>query len=378
MNNRRVLLATLFTGYNFGSSLQAYASKMFLLKMGLDCEIVGIKGFVKGRDIRPIKLLTILFRLLIYRKNCNGLSPYINQYSKVFIDGTRNLFDKFTEDYIVPQYYDWGTLKKIAQFSLGCFAGSDQIWSSTTLYVDPLYYLRFCPMHKRVAFAPSFGHDFIVPFNKKKMSKWISDFKFLSVRENSGVKLIRELTGKDAIQLIDPTLMISKSEWIRFFNIKNSKERYILAYFLDPPSNIAREVIYYLSNKLECKVIAIPYIFEDKGYCDTFESAGPIEFIKLIMNAQMVCTDSFHGTAFSINFHTPFYVFERKYTGNTQNTRIKSILSCVKMEDRLEPSLKDITFDKIDFSYSDEILDSERLKAKRYVMTILKSLEIIK
>lgn len=104
-------------------------------------------------------------------------------------------------------------IKSIAKEAVACFSGSDQIWNSSTLYVDPLYYLRFAPKQKRVALSPSFGRNFIADYNKNKMKKWINDYPYLSVREDSGVKLIKELTGLEAQHLLDPTLIINSEEW---------------------------------------------------------------------------------------------------------------------------------------------------------------------
>lgn len=87
----------------------------------------------------------------------------------------------------------------MAKDALAGFSGSDQIWNSSTLYVDPLYYLRFAPKHKRIALSPSFGRDFIADYNKDKMRDWISDYPYLSVRE--------------ALHLLDPTLIINADEW---------------------------------------------------------------------------------------------------------------------------------------------------------------------
>ena len=209
--NRKVLLTTVFSGYNYGSSLQALAGKIILQEMGYDCQLVAQKSLVKGRDIRLGKLLTILTRSLLLRgKNgSKALSTYQGSYNKTMVGNSAERFARFTEEILQPQYLSWKGLEKAAKVCKICFAGSDQIWNSSTMYVDPMYYLRFAPLEKRVAFAPSFGRDFVADYNKEKMSRWIGEFAHLSVREDSGVTLIKEMTGNDAIQLIDPTLMVN-------------------------------------------------------------------------------------------------------------------------------------------------------------------------
>lgn len=370
----KVLLTTVFSGYNYGSSLQVLATKTILKELGYDCRLVAMKSLIKGRDIRIKKLITILIRSWLIRgKNgANALSTYKGSYNKVMIGDSVTRFEQFTNEYLEPQYMSWNSMKRLAKECVACFAGSDQIWNSSTMYVDPMYYLRFAPAEKRIAFAPSFGRDFVADYNKKKMSKWISDFAYLSVREDSGVRLIKDLTGRDAIHLIDPTLMVKGETWKKTLNLQDKQRNYILTYFLDKPSESARKAIAELKETLKCEVIAIPYQFDDMSYCDKVVPTGPIEFLDLINNAKCVLTDSFHGTAFSINLHTPFYVFGRNYgTAHSQNSRIESILKMMNMQDRFEQ--KDIVgqLKAINFEVSEQILSDERNKSRNYIINTI-------
>lgn len=371
----KVLLTTVFTGFNYGSSLQAFAGKTLLKSLGYDCELVAQKSLVKGRDIRLGKLLTILTRSLLLRgkSGSKSLATYQGSYSKEMIGDSSARFAKFTEEYLKPKYLSWNGLKKEAADCVACFAGSDQIWNSSTMYVDPMYYLRFAPAEKRIALAPSFGRDFIADYNQKKMGKWISEFAHVSVREDSGVKLIKDVADKDAIQLVDPTLMIDGDTWRNSLNVDDKDGNYILAYFLDKPSEKALAAIKHLKEKMECEVIGIPYKFEDMKYCDKIVPTGPIEFLDLINNAICVLTDSFHGTAFSINLHTPFYVFGRLYgSAHSQNSRVESILRKMNMTDRFEPADAFTTMNEVDFEYSEKVLTEERQKAKDYIINSIK------
>lgn len=374
MKNKKVLLTTVFTGYNYGSSLQAFAGKAFLSSLGLDCKLVARKSLIKGRNIQLRKLLVIAFRSLFVSKK--GLTTFQKQYAKVMIGNSAEKFLQFEREYLCPCYLSWHELKREAANSNACFAGSDQIWNSSALYVDSLYYLRFAPQKKRVAFAPSFGRDFVAEYNRKKMALWIADIPYLSVREDSGVTLVKLLTERKATQLIDPTLMISSEQWCSLFSLPSGTNHYILAYFLDTPSDKARMVLKEMSALLKCKVISIPHEFADMTYCDEKVAAGPIEFLNLVKKAQLVCTDSFHGTAFSINFHTPFYAFERAYgTASKQSSRVLSILKKVNMLDRYEPKGNYEKWNYIDFEQSDKILGEERIKCKTYVREALDKIE---
>lgn len=371
----KVILTTVFSAFNYGSSLQALAGKRIIEKTGYECELVKLKSLIKGRDVRIGKLMTILFRSIFLNKN-NSLKTYNNSYNKTLVEGTECKFFNFTDTYLKPQEVTYGELKRMAEESIACFSGSDQIWNSSTLYVDPLYYLRFAPQYKRVALSPSFGRDFIADYNKEKMRKWINDYHYLSVREDSGVKLIKELTGRDATHLLDPTLIINSEEWKSILCIEDKPNDYILAYFLDEPSDYAKKCLKKLKEKLDCKILAIPYKFEYMDYSDSIIAAGPKEFVELVANAKVVCTDSFHGTVFALNMHTPFFAFEREYgSANKQSERVLSILRKVDMLDRYQPKNVVEELNNLDFEHSEEILNVERKKAYDYVNNAINSIK---
>ena len=373
--SNRILLTTVFSAFNYGSSLQALAGKQIIRKTGYECDLVKLKSLVKGRDVRLGKLITILCRSLFLKKN-NALKTYGTSYNKAFVEGTENKFFAFTDNYLKPIEVSWGGLKSMAKDAVACFSGSDQIWNSSTLYVDPLYYLRFAPKYKRVALSPSFGRDFIAEYNKDKMKEWISDYPYLSVREDSGVKLIEELTGREALHLLDPTLIINADEWRNILSIEDKTKDYVLAYFLDKPSALAKKSLKALKEKLNCKIVAIPYNFESMNYCDETVAAGPKEFVELVANAKVVCTDSFHGTVFALNMHTPFFAFEREYgSANKQSERVLSILRKVDMLDRYQPQNVVDEIENLNFNYSEEVLSSERKKAYDYVNNAINSIK---
>ena len=372
----KVLLTTVFTGYNYGSCLQALAGKIILEKHGYECMLVGRKSLMKGRDVRFGKLFTILYRSIILKGRTKSLNTYQRSFNKRLIGNSVKRFNEFEHLYLKPTYMSWYGLKKLAKVCKACFAGSDQIWNSSTLYVDPLYYLRFAPHNKRIAFSPSFGRDFIADYNKDKILHWVSEFSAISVREDSGIPLIKSLTGREVTQIVDPTLLIEGETWRHILRLKKSEDKYILAYFLDKPSLKALDVIKELKSQLNCEVIGIPYIFDNMNYCDRVVPTGPIDFLNLIDNASVVLTDSFHGTAFSINLHTPFYVFGREYgTAHSQNSRVDSILQKMGMTGRFEPLSAATDLQKINFSFSDIVLESERKKASKYLINAIKKTE---
>ncbi len=380
MKSKKIGIVTVYTGFNYGSALQAFATKTLLSSLGYDSEILKISGsLVPGRDIRVKKILNVLFRSMLHPGGVKSLKNYGDSIKKPLSSESAEMFRQFTDYNIRPYEEKYNNLKKLAYSDEYCafLCGSDQIWNSAVFYVDPFYYLRFAPGEKRIAFAPSFGRDFIPCYNKKKIKKYVSEIKYKSVREESGVELIKELTGDSAQVLIDPTLVLSKDEWIKNLKIKTkTEEKYLLAYFLDEPSEKAKKAVMEISKKYGLKIIGLPYSFEDTPWAENIAHAGPSEFVEYIKNASFVCTDSFHGTAFSLNFNIPFYTFERNY-GNAgkQSARIQSILGIVSQNERYEPESFNQCFD-IFFDNVNSVLCEQREISKKYLLDILPPAEI--
>ncbi|KAF0091906.1 MAG: Uncharacterized protein FD141_90 [Fusobacteria bacterium] len=385
---KKVLITTVYKGYNYGTSLQAYASKIYISNLGYDPEIIGYKdGISKGRDIR-IKKLIVLFLRTFWRPKLffKTFSTYKDSFKNVGSAESKKAFLNFQEFKLQIKKFSWNGLKKYSSSDniLACLCGSDQIWNATSIYVDPIYYLRYAPQKKRVAFAPSFGKNEIPFYNRKIIKKYISGFGYLSIREKQGADIIKELTGKKVPVLIYPTLLLDKETWLETIGGLNRiyNEPYILLYFLDKPSLVALEFIDKLLEINKCKVISIPMVYDEFSNlinCVSFH-AGPLEFIDLIANATFVCTDSFHGTAFSVNLNKPFVAFKRNYWFATdQSSRIVSLLEKLNLADRF---ISDKDYgnhvsleNEISFENSNEILECLRSKSKEYLLNAFSDIE---
>ncbi|MEK4144328.1 polysaccharide pyruvyl transferase family protein [Paenibacillus sp. FSL M7-0547] len=375
---KKIGISTVHTGFNYGSALQAYASKVILQELGYQGINISLKGsLIKGRDVRIKKIAVIAIRLLRQPHNIKKrVSIYSDNLSKSYSEQTKVLFNNFRLNKINPYSCTWNQLKRIAKSDdfKAFLCGSDQVWNSEALYVDPQYYLRFAPKVKRIAFSPSFGRDKVADYNKSIIKKYIMDIPNLSVREESGVSIIKELTNKDAAHLIDPTLMLDGTKWDQYLELQediSDTENYILAYFLNEPSDYAKECIKKLAQEKKVKVIALPYQREVRDWFDFAPDAGPVEFVKYVKNASYVCTDSFHGTAFAVNYKVPFYTFDRQYgSAGKQSSRVVSLLKLVSLENHFNPSIE-LLDAPIDFSKSKAVLEIERNKAVEYLINAL-------
>ncbi|WP_307771340.1 polysaccharide pyruvyl transferase family protein [uncultured Treponema sp.] len=375
----KVLLVTYHKGFNYGTMLQAFAMKILLKECKFDPVIIYHKdGIIKGRDVTFSKLFIMAFRFLChpiaYKKTINA---FVKLYSLDVSENTKQKFLNFQKEFDV-QKMSFSKMKKLSkkQEIKACVCGSDQIWKTDLLYVSPYYFLRFAPKNKRVSYAPSFGQTFVPSYNQKKFKKYINDFNFLSVREKSGVELIKKLTGRSSVCVLDPTLAIPTLKWLEIIKEKNIEysEDFILLYFLDIPTQKTIDFIKKVQKENLLKVKAILYNFNEYNSLLDFEfiAAGPFEFLSLVKNAKIVFTDSFHATAFSTQFHTPFVSMNRNHGKNilSQQTRQKDFLNFVQLENRFEnddfSKIEDKLFD-CDFSISDKILENARKESIEYL-----------
>lgn len=380
---KKVGLITIFTGYNYGTTLQAFAMNELLSKIGYTPVMVWYNdSIVRGRDIRITKLAKMFFRTFfrpkLFKKT---FKTYANSLEKGMTAESKRLFAEFTDKYLDINKMSYCKMKFFARKKeIAAFVcGSAQIWNAEAVYVSPLYYLRFAPPEKRIAYAPSMGKSAVPPYNRKVLAKYINEFSHISIRENQGAKIIKELTGRTAPVVLDPTLAVNREFWLSRFSADKSED-YILFYFLDKPKDSVLKKLRKISSETGKKILALPYAydvlseFEDISFVD----AGPEKFVSLIANADFVCTDSFHGIAFAINLNIPFLVFDRNYgTATEQSSRIRSILSIIGLEDRFVENEHRLPegYKHIDFETVNERLNKEQEKSIDYLVNAINDVQ---
>lgn len=323
---------------NYGSILQSYALCETVKKMGYDCKFVWIKGnLFKHTNIRIEKIIGLIKQCFCYPslipKVFKGIMKFLfNKNAYNLPEQSKKAFESFIQSNISISNYSHNELKKVEKRYFKFLCGSDQIWNSFEYFMDPMYFLRFTNHSKRIAYAPSFGTDKVSYYNRNNIKKYLSEFDYISVREKSGQKICKHLISRDVPVVLDPTLLISKEEWISLQNLKTKEEEYCLVYFLSYPCKEAIELIKSLS-------IPIKYLPVKYDCFDKCENAGPKEFLELLLGAKYVITDSFHGTIFSINFEKQFLTFDRNYnTENSQSSRIRDILNVFSLQERFNPN----------------------------------------
>tara|TARA_S200000501_G_scaffold377914_1_gene438138 strand:- start:14073 stop:15170 length:1098 start_codon:yes stop_codon:yes gene_type:complete len=304
---------------NYGALLQAYALQKKLFSIGVENEVLNYRCEYLGKPygFSALKRKGVIRYFL-------GIA-----YSLVRIPRKSN-FKKFRSLIKMTRVLKLDDLNSLNENYDAFIAGSDQVWNDSITNFDSSYYLDFVDSpEKKMSYAASFGFETIPENLKPKYRKLLKEFSVFNMREESGVKNIKMLLNKSANLVLDPTMLLSKKEWDKVASSSVRKNKYILVYQTTISSFLVN-IVKALSISTGYKIICIP--FPLGGFLKSkFElTAGPGEWIGLIRDAEIVITDSFHGTAFSILYNKEFYVC---LTDGV--TRITNLLNLFELDNRI-------------------------------------------
>lgn len=247
--------------------------------------------------------------------------------------------------------------------------GSDQVWNPNYTSGSSIYFLTFAPKNKRISYAASFGVSEIPEEYIENYKKWLSEMPHLSVREEAGAKIVKDLTGREATVSLDPTMLLTKEQWLSISQVPSHKPKkgYLLTYFLGNIPKERENLLKDIAKRNDLEIVNLARVKEKIPYL-----TGPSEFIDYIDSASVFCTDSFHGAAFSILLETPFIVFERIDNSPSMNSRIETLLTKFKLESRLVQNIKsNEQIFEIDYSHVPPILQKERDSSINYLKNAL-------
>lgn len=372
---KKVVLVTWGSSANFGTCLQCYALYVKLKNLEYDVSLLTHKSrytfmsWTKG-------LLSDL-----------GFFSKLKKIKKMFYHPSKPVQvqkrERFQDDVykIIPIWSKKNERELIEKTD--CFVtGSDQIWNTYYQY-DPFFFLDFVGNAKRVAYASSIGTNSINDKYKEDVRKHLLKFNHIGVRENEAVRIISELTGRDDVkQVLDPTFLLPPVEWREMskkaeFEIKLPKE-YMLCYLIGINDWYVKQ-LQDVRDKFNIKdIIIIPAAenpnFFVEGTC-IYQHASPVEFIYLLQHAQLVCTDSFHATALSINHSVPFVEFLRFKDDDkkSQNSRIYDVLNHYGLMNRIYNAESLEWTLPINFQKVQDILIQDRKKSLDYLINAIEN-----
>lgn len=368
----KIAIATMY-GDNYGACLQAFALQQIIKQKGYDIEIINYHQYNR----------TQLGCISKFKKVKQfGIKKTIRYFlEKKYAEVTKKAFQDFRDNYLVffnQEYYRDDDLTELNSAFEKFICGSDMIWSEEFRNDWEFFYLGFAEKNKSYSYAPSFGKNELKNINKPKVSKYLEEFNRISCRENGGVELINQLTDKKAVQVLDPTMLLTANEWNSFIanNRRIIKEPYVFAYVFGKTDSNRQKLFTLIQNEI-AKVWFLPKNNKKDFNSFPIKGIGPFDYLRLFRDAEFVITDTFHGLMFAIIFQKPFIVLERSDGTNWSkySDRMTSTLEMFNLLERyVKADFRDIKIVKtLDYSVCEDIIQRKRKQSLDYINGILKN-----
>lgn len=361
--------------YNYGTMLQALALQEKVEQLGYQAELIDFK---QDNSLSRYEMLKLrIKRMPVYIKERKKYRVLADSREK--IKEKNELFEQFYKTYLHVGKKKYTTTQQLMENPPvydGYVVGSDQTWNPFVANSPEAFFLPFVEnKSKKGSYGPSLAVKSLSDEKEKEYRKKLSSFSFLSCREQDGAQLLSRITQKEVKCVLDPTLLLSAKEWGKYCEYEILKEPYILVYFLGEKSEHRRAVekIQKLTN---WKIISLPAAYlemENNDYKKVW--GGPKEFLSLIRGAALICTDSFHGTMFSINFQRNFFSFCKSSDSeeSSENSRLYSALNIFGLSNRIIHNMDNLTAEDISIDYKNviPILEEQRRYSIEYLENML-------
>ena len=322
---------------SYGAVLQMSALYNYLKKQNCEVEIINYCNlFMQKEQHYKKNKWSVMIKKLLHLKLYEKFKSYEKNELELFPQKKLESHEELIE---LSKRYDT------------VICGSDQVWNPDITGNDLSYFLDFCGEKvNRVSYAPSFGVTELEASFQEKMSKELEKFFLVSIREKEGQDMLKQIMNKEYPIVLDPTFLLSKEEWEekeqKVYGIKNP---YVVYYTVHSSEKLFRFAKKLAEEKgMDLLVIGGNFIKKFKNsdkkvnYC---VDIGPKEWLYLMNHAEYVVTNSFHGTAFAINFHKEFYVEFSSFF----NSRLENIIRLTGLENRVINNTVGLSKERIDY-----------------------------
>lgn len=305
----KVSILTFHFSNNLGAMLQAYGLTKVIEGMGHEVEVI---------DYRPLSIRTAcegplprhpvrFLRTVLFRRR-------VRSFRKTFLPLSRT-------------YMNIEELKQYPPQTDCIVCGSDQVWNikSPIRGFDPTFFLEFLGNDgpRRVSYAATFGNGTDLGGYKQRICDLLSRFDHISVRDIKSQSMIHDLIGRSAHHVLDPSFL---TDYNPITPASIVKMPYILVYCFCK-TDLSMYAVQLLCQKFKMPVISIKVNFD----AAKIVNPGPLQWLSLMKHASFICTDSFHGTCFSLINRKQFVTLP--YEGGM--TRLEDILQTAKLPERL-------------------------------------------
>jgi hypothetical protein len=320
---------------NYGAVLQAYALQKYLLDAGFEAEIIDyrpnagtniVQRSFKNKALYYLFKPNVLIERKIRQRKFNEFRHnHMNIASTIFL-GDEQISNN-------PPPYDL------------YIVGSDQVWNTDITNMSKAFFLNFVKSGRKISYAASLGKDEFNETEKKYMKDYLNNFDGIAVRESLLQQKLQEEFSINAEHVLDPIFLLNKENWIKVASRIRLPKKYVLCYMME----YSQELIDHtndVARQLHCSPIFIsPSHTHFSGRI--LKGLGPSEFIYTLANARYICTNSFHGTAFSLIFQKDFTVVRH----SRLNSRISSLIELVGLNERFfddaNHRIKEIEYKKV-------------------------------
>lgn len=304
--NKNCGIITYHFAVNYGAVLQCYALRMCLKNIGITAEVINYVSDVQRNNNS------------LYRKG-NGIKGLIKNIVLLPFHRKRSRRQNRFLDFINNEILD----RKIDTISCICdlkaavdekyeyiISGSDQVFNPRINDFNMAFLFPFNTTAKKIAYAASSGGASVQELMAFK--EYIHDFDTITARESSTINVLEQITDKPITEVCDPVFLLKREDWNQI--VREVKEdNYLLCYFVKSKDiNAKIATAEKIAKEKQLKILIISARISKFNLTHTVISdAGPIEFVSYFAKAEYICTDSFHGTSFSLIFNKPFSTFER-------------------------------------------------------------------
>lgn len=288
---------------------------------------------------------------------------------------------------ITGKYKNRVDLKKVNDVADIFLVGSDQIWNyNLCKSAETFFELDFVDDYKKkIAYGTSFGHNIFKGTQDecRKVGFYLQRFDAISVREDYAVEMCKELFGIEAIQVLDPVFMCEKDHYLKCIQASklmrtSIEKKYMLAYILDPTEE-KQKYLEEMAHTMQLDLLCIPNAhvkdeMREKWRLPILEDIDIEDWLYYFYYADVIITDSFHGTCFSIIFEKQFAAIGNERRGLE---RFYSLLSELQLMDRLidvaEENRNSVFLSTVDYNNVNKKIDVLRENSKKWISEALLS-----
>lgn len=342
---KHIGIITIHKSPNYGACLQSYALYEYLRQCGQDVEIVDLHrpthaDYVESRRFTPFihrfetpvqRIRRVIKTLLgwdkrrgnrcVHERKCPPPPSTLSLFES-FNDKIRYTrpFNSIDELYANPPEFDT------------YITGSDQVWNPTQAYCIEPYFLTFVKQGRKISYASSIGIEKLTSKEQRKFKKWLSSYDKISVRESSAKFFLSSLTGKEVACVADPTFLLDRDSWRELAESPDESD-YILVFTLGYEEHIVEYALRLASESgKKLVVLGIEQPITDRYIA--VREATVQQWLGYVANADMVITDSFHCTVFSIILNTRrFFTYISPWSD--RGSRITNLLKLYGLENNL-------------------------------------------